>query len=121
MGDILGVLEDGQIVEGISSQGDQIGVVADLDAAALGLHAQIAQDVGRVGGRGLDGLQGRHAAVGDGVLELAAAVAQRHRVRRRRRDAQIRAQCDLEPGLYGQAVRGFVVFGRFEHFAVRLW
>lgn len=42
MSDVLGVLEDSQVVERISSQGDQIRVVADLDAAALGLHAQIA-------------------------------------------------------------------------------
>lgn len=119
MRDVLGVLEDGHVVEGILGKGDQVCVIADLDPAALGRHAQISEHVGCVRGGGFDGLQGRHPAVGHGVAQLAAAVAQRHRVAGRHRDAQIRAERDLDAGLDRQPIRRFVVFGRLEHLAVR--
>lgn len=38
----------------------------------------------------------------------------------RHRDAQVCAQRDLEAGFDGEPVRGLVVFGGLEHFAIRL-
>lgn len=56
MGDVLRVFEQVHVVEGIGAQGDQVGIIAGLDPAALGRHAQIAEHGWRVGGRGFDGL-----------------------------------------------------------------
>lgn len=120
MRDVLRLLEQFHLLQRILHQGDQICIVADFDPAAFGLHSQIAQRLGPHGRGGLDGLQRCHATVGDGVRDFTTALAVREWMRRRRGNAQVRAQCNLKPGFHGQLVCCQMVSRRLQHLPVGL-